>query len=261
MKSRLSLLLSLLLPFSVLGQGLKMVNKVTTYEEGKDTHNSTLYLTPKKLRSNSRTNDGHKSSSIFKKEEQVMYTIDHRNERYTKITEEDIEQMEQMMKRMEDMPESAKEMMGERVKGMMKKDGSKVKYQRTGNTKTVPPWGKCEEWKGTDEEGNMVQKVYTTDRNQVKMRKEHFDIMTDMIEFFDFMPEGMDMNYPVKTKKNRENGLEGFGVLWLYYEDGAKTQRVKVKEMKEQAIKDSRFELPEDYEANEMNMGQSGGRR
>lgn len=261
MKRSLALLLSVLLPCTVLAQGLKMVNEVTNYGQKKQTNTSTLYLTDTQLKTDSKTNNGAKSSSIFKQEEEVLYTIDHRNERYTKITKDDIEQMQKMMKRVNDMPESAKEMMGERMKKMMQSDKSDIEYKKTGNTKSVAPWGECQEWKGTDSDGNIAKRVYTTGRDAVKMRKEHFDILTDMIDFFDFMPEGMDMNYPVKKDKSSKSGLEGFGVLWIHYgAEGEKTQKMQVREMKEKSIDKSHFELPDGYDANEMNMGRSGRR-
>ncbi|MFB6258915.1 MAG: hypothetical protein ABEH38_09490 [Flavobacteriales bacterium] len=260
MKRTLSLLFCFFLPSLLLAQGLKIVNKVTTYEEKERTNTSTLYLTDKKVKTKSKSSNGRKTSSIFKKEDQVLYTIDHKNKRYTKITKEDIEQMEKLMKRMENMPESAKEMMGDKMDKMMKNDQPDITYKKTGNSKTVSPWGECQEWKGVDKKGNMLQKVYTTSRNQVKVKKSHFDILTDMIDFFSFMPKGMDRNYPVKTKKKGKKGLKGFGVLWIYYDkQGNKTQKMKVKEMKERSIKNSRFKVPSGYEANEINMG--GGRR
>ncbi len=255
----LFLFLLLFVPPFLLGQGLKMTNKITHFGEDKRTTTSSIYLADKKLRSESKDDEGNKRGSIFKEEEGVLYTIDHKNKRYTKITEEDIEQMEKMMARMEDLPESSKEMMGDRMKKMMSNDQKEINYEKTGNSKRISPWGSCEEWKGMDPEGNMVEKVYTTPREDMKLTQEHFDVLVGLIDFFSFMPEGMDQNYPVGTSD--DGGPKGFGVLWIYYdENGDKTQKVKVTEMKEKDIPDSRFDPPSDYQVNEMNMG-GGGRR
>lgn len=236
-----------------------MSNVVTHYGEEKTKSKSTLFLTEDRLKTKSQ-DQGQKSSSIYKQNDEVLYTIDHRNERYTKITKENIEQMEQMMERMENLPESSKKMMKDKMGGMMQNEQPKIEYEKTGETKEIEPWGTCEEWEGHDEDGNMREKVYTTERKELKLQEAHFDVLTDMIDFFSFLPEDMDKKLPVKTKGEQKGDLKGFGVSFLYFdEDGNKTQRVRVKEMKKTEFDESTFEVPSDYEGSEMNMG--GGRR
>jgi hypothetical protein len=248
-----------IVPSYLLAQDLKMSNEVTNYGNEKMTTASTMYLTPSNLKTRSKNSNGQETGSIYKKEEEVMYSIDHTNERYTEITKENIEQMEKMMERMKNLPESSKQMIGDKLDNMMQNEQPDISYSKTGKTKKVKPWGSCQEWKGVDEDGDLYNRVYTTSRNDVKVRQEHFDVLTSMIDFFSFMPEGADRNIPVN--KGQKNELEGFGVLWIYYDDdGKKTQRVHVKEMKETSIDASEFEPPKDYEGNEMNMG-GGARR
>jgi hypothetical protein len=254
-----TLLTSLLLPCTILAQDLKMTNEVTHYGDEKMTTTSTMYLTPTHLKTRSKNSNGQETGSIFKQEEEVMYSIDHTNERYTEITKENIEQMENMMERMKKLPESSKKMMKEKMGDLMANEQPDISYSKTGKTKKVKPWGKCQEWKGVDEEGDLYNKVYTTSRNDVKVSQEHFDVLTSMIDFFSFMPEGADRKIPVN--KGQKGDLEGFGVLWVYYDDsGNKSQRVHVKEMKETSIDASEFEPPKEYEGSEMNMG-GGARR
>jgi len=72
----------------------------------------------------------------------------------------------------------------------------------------------------------------------------------------------MDRYYPVSNNEGKEsrNGLEGFGVLWYYFEDGERTQETRIKELKEKNLKESLFQVPEGYEGKEMKTGTRGRR-
>lgn len=246
-----------------------MTNVVTHYGEEESKQESTILLDENNLRTDQHKGAAEGTSTIFHKNEEVLYTIDHDDKTYTEINKEDIEQLEkqmkQMQKRMESMPkeqrEQMKEMMGDKMGKMAGTEQEDITYKKTGNSKEVAPWGTCQEYKGMNEEGDMVQKVYVTERKNVKVEKEHFDILTDMLDFLNFMPEDMDKYYPVKSEKKEEGALPGFGVLWIYYDDdGNKTQKMRVKEMKKTEIPESRFEVPSDYEGSSMKTG-AGGRR
>ena len=267
MKSLLTCL-SLLIPSLIIAQDLKMTNVVTTYGKTERKQRSTIFLSDNALRTDQKEGAAKGTSTIYKSSDELFYTIDHADKSYRKITKEDIERMErsmeQMQERLEQMPEEQrkkmKEMMGDKMASPS--EGPDITYRATGNSKKVAPWGTCQEYKGVDQDGNTLQKVYTTPVDRIKVNEDHFGIFNDLIDFLDFLPQDMDKYYPVRTEqKEQESGLQGFGVLWVYYdEEGNKTQKMRVKEMKKTSIPSEKFTVPSDYEGKKMQTGSMGRR-
>lgn len=246
-------LLIIAFPSLLFGQDLKIENETLFYDGGDPSKTgSTLYLTEDMLRSDSEGKD-HKSSTIYKVEEEALYVLDHADKSYRKIDREQIEemqkQMERMRERLEQMPEEQKEQMKEMMGSKLEKKGN-VKYEGTGDSKKIEPWGECDEYVGKREE-RTVQRVYTIDRNNLELGEAHFDVLRSMIDFISFLPEGMKKHFPVSEGSEQEdrNGLEGFGVQWTYFDsNGKKTHELRTKEVNNTELKDSLFEVPEDYQ-------------
>lgn len=254
----------LLLPFLVMGQeeGFHMVNEAKHFN-GSDpkTETSTIQLTDTKLRTDV---EGEGTSVIFKEEEQVMYVLDHEEQTYLKITEEDIERMEAQMERareqLEDMPEEQRkqmeEMMGDRLSS---KEGPEIRYQKTGEKEEVEKWGSCEEFEGKDEEERLHHKVHTVPFEKVELPEERFEVFHSLMEFMTFIPGDLEERIPMEPEKMEENGLEGFGVKWAHYnKNGRKTREHVYKEIGKKELDPSVFEIPEDYVEEEMPQGQPG---
>lgn len=240
-------------PNLLFGQDLKIENESLYYDGGDPRKTgSTLYLTEDMLRSDAKGEDWN-SSTIYEAEEELLFVLDHDNKSYRKIDREQIEemqkQMERMRERLEQMPEEQQEQMKEMMGSKLEKKGD-VQYEGTGDSKNIEPWGECDEYVGKREE-RTVQRVYTTGRNNAELEEAHFDVLRSMIDFISFLPEGMKKHFPVSegTEEEDRNGLDGFGVQWTYFDNtGKKTHELRTKEVSNTDLKESLFEVPEDYQ-------------
>ena len=199
---------------------------------------------------------------IFRKDKDVFWFIDNKDQTYFEMTREDLREMkaqvDEAMKefeaQMKDLPPEQRQMMETMMKGKMPEKAPEMTYKKVASGEKVNQWT-CDQYEGFLE-GEKKMEMWTTDWKKLGLKPEDFQVMQDMADFFgefvedqaSFLQVGAESPEMIADKSQ----FAGLPVKVIDYSEGSEAHTTQLIEVKEQDFASSLFELPAGLKKKDM---------
>jgi hypothetical protein len=124
----------------------------------------------------------------------------------------------------------------------------KIEYEKVADDVTFESW-KCDEYDGVFEK-DLYKKVWVADWEEIGIEHADVAVLNSMSEVFKGF-SGEMIPFTGAKVKGSDDVLKGFPVKTVYYEDGNKTVKQEVKEIRKEDLDHALFELPEGLDKKE----------
>jgi hypothetical protein len=189
---------------------------------------------------------------IFRQDKGLFWVINP-DKTYMEITKQDMqakmdEAKTQMDEQLKNVPEAQREMVKKMMAGRMpmaQPAGTiKTTYKKVAAGEKVNHWS-CAKYEGYRED-KKTKEVWTTDWKSFGLTPEAFKLMKDITEFFEGFAKDMAANFDKVGSEEweKEQGYAGIPVKTLSYSDGQLRSTTEVKEVKQENLAASLFDLP-----------------
>ena len=167
-------------------------------------------------------------------------------EKIQKTTEEAIDKMQEALK---NMPPALQE----KMQGMMQLQAPKqpdIIYKKVASDEKINQWV-CTKYEGLTND-QKVTEVWTTEWKKLGLSEEDLKGFSQIGDFFKSMMKNMSFFYKVGTDEKAENMYFGFPIKTVNYEKDKPTDKYEIKEIKEQELSSTTFEVPKGYKKEKM---------
>ncbi len=196
--------------------------------------------------------DKNDMTTIFLGEKELFLMIDHKKKTYTEMTKEDLENIKKMAEELvKSLSEAFKNIppeMQEKMKTAMTPETTKKSetvYKKVASKEKVNKWI-CDKYEGTLD-GNKESDVWTTNWKELGLRQEDLKGFDKIGEFFTSLTKDFQWQFKVGTDEESKEMYFGFPVKTINYENDKPSDEYEIKEIKQEELKASLFEVPKGY--------------
>ena len=234
----------------------------TTADSGKK-DSGTVYFGSDAVRVDNNDSDSP-SSVIFQAERDVLLMLDHKNKSYTETTRGELDQLAQktskalgeLDKQMASLPaeqrEAVQNILGTQMAGLKQpKPAAKLSWKKTGTGEKIGGYA-CDHYEGRA--GEILQEeVWAATPQSLGIPGPEMQTFQSLTTFFSdvfskFM-QGIGTRFPAfsNMKLEKDNGLEGFPLKSIQYQDGKPSEIWQVTHLDSKPVNVTKFALPDGY--------------
>lgn len=257
MKQIITITLGILVLVSVSVAGIIMTTQFQDLKNEKaQPVNQSTYLEKNNIRMDMK-GDKTDMTTIFLGDKQSFLMINNSKKSYTEMTQEDLEKIqktaEQAANTMQEALKNLSPAMQEKMKSMMpvqEPKKSEIVYKKTASDEKVNQWA-CDKYEGL-RDGQKVSEVWTTEWKKLGLNEEDLKGFEQIGKFFTSMMKNMNWFYKIGTDEKAENMYFGFPIKTINYEKDKPADRYEIKEIKQEDLKPTFFEVPKGYKKEKM---------
>ncbi len=217
---------------------------------------SVIWLTETKMKISS--DDMSEPIMIYDSDEQMITVVMRDKEKYSEISQVEMEEMNAQMEasrkmmeqQMAQLPEAQRAMLQERMAGMFSKEIPTVEYEMAEEGVKIGPYS-TDKYIGTTKD-QIIEEVYLASTDQFDVQESHFNVYSNMMEF---MRENMGKMMNTISGENQNTSLspsypsieEGIPVKSISYKEEKKRSEEILEKISKKEIPTEAFEVPSDY--------------
>ncbi|MEQ8518656.1 MAG: hypothetical protein RLN79_07930 [Cytophagales bacterium] len=260
MKTVISILCVLLSLGSFAQNGVEIIMAHKQFSNNGETikaeKKSVIWISETKMKISS--DDMNEPIMIYDSDEQIITMVMRDKEKYSEISQVEMEEMNAQMEasrkmmeqQMAQMPEAQRAMLQERMAGMFSKEIPKVEYELTEEKVKIGPYS-TDKYVGTAND-QKIEEVFIASIDQFEVQDSYFNVYTKMMEF---MRENMGKmmntisgeNYNTSLSSSYPSIEEGIPVKSIAYNEEFKRSEEILEKISQKEIPTEAFEVPSNF--------------
>lgn len=257
MKTCVKTLLITIFIISTASAGVVMTTQFQNLQDKKAQPSSqTTYLEKNMIRMDMQAEKTN-MSVIFNSSKETFWMVDHKKKTYTEMTKEDLEKIqkaaEEMMTKMDEAMKNLPPALQNKMKNLTAPKENKkneIIYTKVASDEKVNQWI-CDKYVGKRNDTKEAE-VWTADWKKLGYQKEDLAGLEQLGKFFASMLKNMSWAYQVGADEKAEHMYFGFPVKTINYEKDKATDQYEIKEIKQEELAATVFEIPKGYKKEKM---------